>query len=60
MLVLARRHGEKIVLPKLNISIQVVLIKPGLVRIGIVAPPEVDIFRQEVVEDTVLDLPQSQ
>ena len=34
MLVLSRRPGEKILLPDLNVSIHVVAVKPGVVRIG--------------------------
>ena len=49
MLVLARRLGEKIVLPGLGITVQVVGIKGNVVRLGIDAPPEVSVFREEVV-----------
>lgn len=50
MLVLARRLGEKIVLPELNISIQVVAATPGVVRIGIEAPQEVAVLREELLD----------
>ena len=49
MLVLTRRQNEKIVLPGLNITIQVLDLKGGRVRIGIDAPPDVKILRSEVV-----------
>jgi carbon storage regulator CsrA len=52
MLVLSRHQGEKIVLPGLGVTIQVVAIKPGVVRIGIEAPPEIPIVRQEILEET--------
>ena len=48
MLVLSRKLKEKIVLPTFNTSIQVLAIKAGTVRLGIDAPPEVTILREEV------------
>ena len=45
MLVLSRRLHERIQFPGLNITVQVVAIKPGVVRIGIEAPPDVKVFR---------------
>ena len=49
MLVLSRRLHEKVLFPGLNITVQVVAIKPGVVRIGIEAPPEVRIAREELL-----------
>jgi carbon storage regulator CsrA len=49
MLVLSRRRDEKIVLPGLGVTIQVLDIRRGAVRLGIAAPPEVTVLRQEVV-----------
>jgi carbon storage regulator CsrA len=49
MLVLSRRLHEKILFPGLNITVQVVTIKPGVVRLGIEAPPNVKIFREELL-----------
>src|SRR5689334_819088 len=48
MLVLSRRTGEKIVLPTLGITVEVVDVKGGAVRLGIDAPPDVRIMRQEI------------
>lgn len=48
MLVLSRRPEEKIFFPNSHVTIQVVAIKPGMVRLGIEAPPHVPVFRQEV------------
>jgi carbon storage regulator CsrA len=48
MLVLARQLNERIVLPTVPTTIEVVSIKPGNVRLGIEAPPEVTILREEV------------
>ncbi len=49
MLVLSRRLHEKIVLPRLGITVQVVAIKGGAVQIGITAPPDVPIRREEIL-----------
>jgi carbon storage regulator len=48
VLVLARRVHEKVALPGLNITIQVVAVQPGKVRLGIEAPAEVSIMREEL------------
>jgi carbon storage regulator CsrA len=48
MLVLTRRLNEKIVLPSLNITIQIVDVQKGRVRIGIEAPANVAIVREEL------------
>jgi two-component system, OmpR family, response regulator len=50
MLVLSRRQNEKVVLPGLGIIIEVVAIRPGVVRLGLSAPPAVAILREELVE----------
>jgi carbon storage regulator len=52
MLVLARRLHEKIILPSLEITIQVVGLQGNLVRLGIEAPQDVGIFREEVYDAT--------
>ena len=49
MLVLTRRPGESIVVGQ-NIIITVIEIKGGQVRIGIDAPREVQVHREEVYE----------
>jgi len=48
MLVLSRRLNEKLLFPGLQTSIQIIGIKPGLVRLGIQAPDEVRVLREEV------------
>jgi carbon storage regulator CsrA len=48
MLVLSRRAQEKIYFPALNITVQVVGVKRGRVRLGVEAPPEVAVLREEV------------
>jgi carbon storage regulator len=49
MLVLSRRVGEAIVLPGLHLTLRVLAVKGGGVRLGIQAPPEVRVFREEVL-----------
>jgi carbon storage regulator CsrA len=39
---------EKIIFPGINITVQVVAVKSGAVRLGIEAPPEVTVLREEV------------
>jgi carbon storage regulator len=48
MLVLSRKLGEKIIVGD-NITITVVDIDRGKIRLGIEAPREVPIFRQELL-----------
>jgi carbon storage regulator len=49
MLVLARQLNERIVMPTVPAVIEVVGIKPNGVRLGIDAPPEVTVLREEVL-----------
>ncbi len=48
MLVLARRTRETIVVPALNLTITVLDVRSGTVRLGIEAPPEVEVVRGEL------------
>ena len=50
MLVLSRRVNEKIIIPGLGIVIEVVAVKGQAVRIGVEAPPDVHILREELLE----------
>lgn len=50
MLVLSRKRGEQIVIPDSSITITVVSVKGETVRLGIAAPREVTVFREEVLE----------
>lgn len=52
MLVLTRRINQKILLPTVQVSVQVVAVKSGGVRLGIEAPPGVTILREEVQDRT--------
>ena len=48
MLVLSRRPNEKVLFPSINTAVQVVSITGGVVRLGVEAPPEVTILREEL------------
>ena len=48
MLVLSRKENEKIVLPTLNVAIEVVAVKGRTVRLGIAAPKDVPVMREEI------------
>lgn len=50
MLVLSRKPNEAIVLPGLGVTVRVLSIKGNAVRIGIEAPPDVGVVREELLE----------
>jgi carbon storage regulator len=50
VLVLSRKRSQTIVLPTLGITIDLLEIRGNRVRIGIDAPAEVPIYRQEVAQ----------
>ena len=49
MLVLTRRVNEKVVLPSLGVTVLVLSASRGAVRLGIEAPAEVKVFREELL-----------
>jgi carbon storage regulator len=49
MLVLSRKVGETVVLPTRGVAVTVVATRGKRVRLGIVAPPEVQVHRSEVL-----------
>jgi carbon storage regulator len=49
MLVLSRKPGERVILPTLGVELTVVEIRGRQVRLGITAPPGVDIRREELL-----------
>jgi carbon storage regulator len=51
MLVLSRKKGESIILAG-SIVVTVVKVERGTVRLGIAAPEDVRVFREEVVNRT--------
>ena len=48
MLVLSRKIGQEIVLPRENVRITVIGTKGNTVRLGFAAPPDTPVHRQEV------------
>ena len=48
MLVLSRKRGEKIVVPQCQLSVTVIGVQGNTVRLGISAPPEVAVHRDEL------------
>lgn len=50
MLVLSRRPDQRVVFPNLGITIQLLRIKGNTARLGIEAPPEVAILRDEIAQ----------
>ncbi len=49
MLALSRRCGERVLFPGLNIAVEILQIRGNNVRLGIGAPPEIGVFREEIV-----------
>ena len=49
MLILTRRVGEKLVIGE-NVTITVLGVKGNQIRIGIDAPPEVQVHREEIFQ----------
>ena len=48
MLVLSRKVGERIVLPSCELAIMVVAVEGNRVRLGISAPADVAVYREEI------------
>ena len=48
MLILSRRLHQKIVLPGLGVTLTVVAVDGNAVRLGIEAPPDVRVLREEL------------
>jgi carbon storage regulator len=55
MLVLARRLNERLIIPCVHAAIQIVGIQGGIVRLGIDAPTNVKVFREEVLGPGAMD-----
>lgn len=49
MLVLSRRINQKIVLPGLGVTIEVLKVQSGKVKLGLSAPTEVSLLRGELL-----------
>ena len=48
MLVLNRKRGECVVVPHLNVAVTVLSIKGKSVRLGVSAPEDLAVYREEV------------
>jgi carbon storage regulator len=48
MLVLSRKIGERILVPHCELSVTVLSIDGNTVRLGVSAPPEVGVYREEL------------
>lgn len=49
MLVLSRNIGERIVVPHCGLTVTIIAVKGKAVRLGIEAPAEIAIFREELI-----------
>ena len=52
MLVLCRKESEKIYIPELNVTITLVSVEGNRARIGIEAPKDCNIIREELLTGT--------
>jgi carbon storage regulator CsrA len=57
MLVLARKLGERIVVPQCRLTITVSAIHGSTIRLAISAPEEIDVYREEVWRRCCLQMP---
>jgi carbon storage regulator len=55
MLVLSRKVGERILLPNSNIVVTVVAVQGNRVRLGVSAPADVAVYREELWCQTGLE-----
>jgi carbon storage regulator len=64
MLVLSRKLGERVLVPHCDLAITIVSIEGNTVRLGITAPAEIGVYREElwrkVCQEGVLPQPQAQ
>jgi carbon storage regulator len=49
VLVLSRKIGERIVVPDCGLSVTIVSVKGNTVRLGIEAPAEIGVYREELL-----------
>jgi carbon storage regulator len=48
MLVLSRKLGERILVPHCELAVTIVAIEGNTVRLGVSAPAEIDVYREEL------------
>jgi len=48
MLVLSRKIGERILVPQCDLAVTVIAVEGNRVRLGISAPPEIAVYREEI------------
>ena len=60
MLVLSRRPKEKILFPSIHTEIEILGMKNGQVRLGIEAPPEISVIREELAGNSESDCSENQ
>ena len=53
MLVLSRKRNEEIVFPELDIRLTIVSLGQGRVKVGIDAPRDIRVSRQEIYDDSL-------
>ena len=53
MLVLSRKLGERILVPHCGVEITIIAIEGNAVRLGISAPEDIAVFREEVWQQQV-------
>ncbi len=56
MLVLNRKAGESIWMPHLNIEVRVIEIRGSTVRLGIAAPKDIAVLRDDAIDTRGIDL----
>ncbi len=56
MLVLNRKAGESIWMPHLNIEVRVIEIRGSTVRLGVSAPKEIAVLRDDAIDTRGIDL----
>lgn len=49
MLVLSRKLGEQVMVPSCEMTVTIVAIEGNHVRLGFTAPPQVEVYRREVL-----------
>jgi carbon storage regulator len=64
MLVLSRKLGERVLVPQCDLAVTIVSIEGNTVRLGITAPTDVGVYREElwrkVCQEGVLPQPVAQ